>query len=126
MPPQFQLGRESYKKRFIDMMANHVTSPEAMQRYFEAQSVWDETMAWKLTELPVSSEETIVVVVGQFHIEHGGGLPFQYQERFKNRPVVIIEELLYYDDEEIPFKDLKPSLEYGPMGDYLLIVKEKS
>jgi uncharacterized iron-regulated protein len=126
LPPQLQLGRESYKKRFTDLMAGHITSPEKMQRYFEAQSVWDETMAWNIAEAPVALEDTIVVVVGQFHVEYGGGLPYQYQQRFKGRPVVIIEELLYYDDEEIPFKDLMPSPEYGPMSDYLLIVKEKS
>jgi uncharacterized iron-regulated protein len=126
LPPQFQLGRESYKKRFTDMMAGHVSSPEAMQRYFEAQSVWDDTMAWQIAEVPVALDETIVVVVGQFHVEYGGGLPYQFQQRFKDRPVVIIEELLYYDDEEVPFKDLMPSPEYGPMSDYLLIVKEKS
>ncbi|MDD4975958.1 MAG: ChaN family lipoprotein [Bacteriovorax sp.] len=126
LPPQLHLGRESYKKRFTEMMAGHVTSPEAMQRYFEAQSVWDETMSWNIAEAPVAADDTIVVVVGQFHIEYGGGLPYQYQQRFKGRPIVVIEELLYYDDEELPFKDLMPSPEYGPMSDYLLIVVEKS
>jgi uncharacterized iron-regulated protein len=126
LPPQFQLGRESYKKRFTDLMAGHISSPEKMQRYFEAQSLWDDTMAWRLTDIPVSSDETIVVVVGQFHIEYGGGLPYQLKQRLSNRPIVTIEEFLFYDDEEVPFKDLAPSPEYGPMSDYLFIVKEKS
>lgn len=126
LPPQFQLGRESYKKRFTDLMAGHVSNPEAMQRYFEAQSVWDDTMAWKLAEVPVALEDTIVVVVGQFHVEFGGGLPYQFQQRFPNRPIVIIDELLFWDDEEVPFKDLVPSPVYGPLGDYLYITIEKS
>jgi uncharacterized iron-regulated protein len=126
LPPQFQLGRESYKKRFIDLMSGHISSPEKMQRYFEAQSLWDDTMAWNLAKMPVALDETIVVVVGQFHVEYGGGLPYQLQQRIKNRPVVTIDELLYYDDEKVPFENLKPSPEYGPMSDYLLIVIEKS
>ncbi len=125
-PPQFELGRESYKKRFTDMMAGHVPTPEAMQRYFETQSLWDDTMAWQVASLPLTLQDTIVVIVGQFHVEYGGGLPHRLQARLKTRPIVTIEELLYYDDENIPFEKLLPSPEYGPMGDYLLIVEEKS
>ena len=125
-PPQLQLGRDSYKKRFSDLMSGHVTSPEAMQKYFESQSLWDDTMAWQISTLPVALTDTVVIIVGQFHIEYGGGLPFQLQQRFKDRPVITIEQLLYYDDEEVPFKDLMPSPTYGPMSDYLLISVEKS
>jgi uncharacterized iron-regulated protein len=126
LPPQFQLGRDSYKKRFTDLMSGHVTNPESMQRYFEAQCLWDDTMAWKLAEASVAPEDTIVVVVGQFHVEHGGGLPFQFQQRNPNRPVIIIDELLFWDDEAVPFKDLAPHPEYGPLGDFLYITIEKS
>lgn len=123
LPPHFQLGRDSYKKRFTAMMAEHVP-PDAIQRYFEAQSVWDESMAWKIGELPVSLSDTIVVVVGQFHVEFGGGLPYQYQERYKNRPVVIIQEALLSEGKENPINNLKPTPEDGPRADYLLIMNQ--
>jgi uncharacterized iron-regulated protein len=125
LPPDFALGRDSYRARFESLMAGHVATKEAMQRYFEAQSVWDETMAWKLSEAYITPNDTMVVIVGQFHIEFGGGLPFQYQRRFQDRPVIILEEFLFYDDETIPWQDLAPTAD-GPRAHYLLLAIEKS
>lgn len=126
IPPNFQIGRASYQKRFADLMSGHVTSPEAMGRYFEAQSVWDETMAWQILNIANSTQdkETLVVTVGQFHIEYGGGLPYQLQVRGLKRPVIVIEQFLYYNDEDIPFEDLKPSLEFGSKADFIMIVRQ--
>jgi uncharacterized iron-regulated protein len=75
LPPRFSLGRESYKQRFLDSIP-HELPPERQQNYFAAQSIWDDTMAWRAVEFTKNHpDQVLVIVVGEFHVAYGGGLP---------------------------------------------------
>ena len=81
LPPIFEKGNELYYKRFISEVG-HVTDPVKLMRYFWAQSLWDDTMAWKTIE---KSRETEIfaVVVGDFHVKYGGGLPDRLKKQIQ-------------------------------------------
>ncbi len=75
LPPGLGLGNDRYLARFNDAMGGHVP-PAALTRYFQAQCTWDDTMAYSaqkfITENP---DQVLVIVVGEFHVQYGGGLP---------------------------------------------------
>ncbi len=103
MPPQFSLGRDSYKKRFMSMMP-HLPNPEVGERYFAAQSIWDDTMAWQAANfIHAHPEQVLVIVVGDFHIQYGGGLPDRIKARLPQAPVISFSQVntLGLSDKEI-------------------------
>ncbi|MCB0368558.1 MAG: ChaN family lipoprotein [Bdellovibrionales bacterium] len=121
LPPQFQLGRDSYKLRFKEVMP-HLQDPLKLDNYFAAQSIWDDTMAWTASEfIKKHQDQVLVIIVGEFHVEYGGGLP----DRLKNRgisEVFTITQLdhLDYSNEEL-IQALVPSYEFGPRSDYIWV-----
>lgn len=89
LPPNFTLGNDAYKARFVAVMQDHVPA-QALDRYFAAQSVWDETMAWKSSEyLAANPGHCLAIVVGDFHAAWGGGLPDRLRARGVKDVVVI-------------------------------------
>lgn len=125
LPPNFQLGRDTYKKRFLDMMP-HLPDAAAGERYFAAQSVWDDTMAWQATEyIAQNPDQVLVIVVGDFHAQYFGGLPDRIQARSGQKPVVFS----YVNGEGLTAQELQeqvePSTVYGPRGDYIWLASEK-
>jgi uncharacterized iron-regulated protein len=124
LPPDFQLGRDSYKKRFLETMP-HLPSPEAGDRYFAAQCTWDDTMAWKAAEFTQAHpDQVLVIVVGDFHVQYGGGLPDRIEARTHQKPVVFsyvnVEGLTAGEIAE----QIEPSFEYGPRADYIWFTSE--
>lgn len=78
LPPAWHLGNAAYQRRFEQLMSDsgHVPASEQLAHYFEAQSTWDETMAWQASEfLLAHPEQVLVITVGEFHAQYGGGLP---------------------------------------------------
>jgi uncharacterized iron-regulated protein len=75
IPQGFAVGNPAYFERFSEVMKDHVPAA-ALQRYFEAQSVWDDTMAaTAIEEIESRPQERLVIIVGDFHAQYGGGLP---------------------------------------------------
>lgn len=120
MPPQFSVGRDSYKQRFLGMMP-HLPSPEAGERYFLAQSIWDDTMAWNATEFVLSHpDQVLVIIVGEFHVQYGGGLPNRIHARSANVPVLTFSQVNTLDlSQEDIAEAVKVSPLEGPRADYL-------
>lgn len=120
MPPDFKLGNAEYLERFKEVMGQHLPNPEALTRYFAAQSTWDETMAWKATDfLNQHPDQVLVIIVGEFHVQYGGGLP----DRLRARGVrnLLTFSLLNTHDmssDEI-HEQLSPSTKYGVRANYL-------
>jgi uncharacterized iron-regulated protein len=119
LPPQFVLGRDSYRKRFQQVMGGHV-SPEAFEKYFAAQSIWDDTMAWKLSQIRQAyPQAVIVVIVGEFHTQYGGGLA----DRLKARGVSSILTLSQVNTAGMSTEEIReaviPHPEYGPRADWI-------
>ncbi|MEN0057459.1 MAG: ChaN family lipoprotein [Bdellovibrio sp.] len=127
LPPQFALGRDSYKERFLKMMP-HLPSPEAGERYFAAQSVWDDTMAWRAVEfLQAHPEQVLVIVVGDFHVQYGGGLPDRLRARLPGLPVLTFSQVntLGLSPEQIA-QEIEPSEKEGARADYLWLAPAQS
>lgn len=120
LPPEFGLGSRSYQERFFKIIGDHVTDPLAAQNYFEAQSTWDDTMAWRIqTFRNLYPDAVMFVIVGEFHVQYGGGLP----ERLKKRGVsdiLVISQVNTSDlnPDEIK-KEVQPDREYGPRADWI-------
>ncbi|MBX3041783.1 MAG: ChaN family lipoprotein [Bdellovibrionaceae bacterium] len=92
LPGDFQLGRDPYRRRFEAMMP-HLPDGPAKDRYFAAQSAWDDTMAWTaLKFMRANPEQTLVIIVGDFHVQYGGGLPDRLRSR-SNIPVRTLSQL---------------------------------
>lgn len=120
LPPNFSLGRDSYKQRFLSLMP-HLPSPEAGARYFAAQSIWDDTMAWKATDyIKAHPDQVLVIVVGEFHVQFGGGLPNRLQVRSSQTPVMTFSQVNTegLTEEEVA-AEITPSPTEGPRADYL-------
>lgn len=126
LPPQFSLGRESYKRRFLSTMP-HVPSPEAGDRYFAAQSIWDDTMAWQTARfLEIHPEQVLVIVVGDFHVQYGGGLPDRIRARLPQVAVRTFSQINTFElsEDEIS-KEIAPSPQEGPRADFLWLAPVK-
>ncbi len=122
LPHQFQVGGAQYRKRFDHLMSGHVASAAAMDNYFTAHCVWDDTMAWQTTEFLASHPDHVfVIVVGEFHVQYGGGLPARLRARGVNSILTLSQvDHSDYSDEELE-KEINPHPEYGPRADYLWI-----
>lgn len=121
LPPQFSSGRDSYRKRFLAVMSPHLPDPAMGERYFLAQSVWDDTMAWKACEgVRRNPDQTLVIVVGEFHVQYGGGLPNRLRGRCPEKDVTTLSQvnLAGLSDSEV-VRELSPSLEEGPRADWI-------
>jgi len=127
LPPQFTLGRDSYKQRFLSMMP-HLPSPEAGDRYFAAQSIWDDTMAWRATDfIKAHPDQVLVIVVGEFHVQYGGGLPDRIHARAPQVPVLTFSQVNTegLTEDEISF-EIAPSPTEGPRADFLWLAPAQS
>ena len=88
MLPPLDSGNPAHRAYFIDKMraaaqsmegANHHTGfEEHIDAYYEAQLIWDETMAREVNSLLLAPEyqlHTIVVLAGRGHVDFGFGIP---------------------------------------------------
>lgn len=121
LPPDFQLGRDSYKLRFEQTMGGHVPA-EALNRYFTAQSVWDDTMAFTATEfLKLNPQQVLVIIVGEFHVQYGGGLPNRIEER--GVPRSRIHTLSQFNTDGLTSAEeqegTQPSVDFGPRAQWI-------
>jgi uncharacterized iron-regulated protein len=132
MPPDFHLGRDSYKQRFADIM--HVPVGPMMDKYFAAQSTWDDTMAFTATEfMKRNPNQVLVIIVGEFHAQYGGGLANRILARARNIPVVSLSQIWAVNQLEdgtvVPMtadeikSEIQPSKIYGPRNDFIWVSK---
>lgn len=123
LPPQFELGNLRYFERFKAAIG-HLPNPEAGIKYFTAQSVWDDTMAWKAREFMAQNpNQVLVIIVGEFHVQYGGGLPDRLRARGVH-DIVTISELDFGDftaDEKTAA--LNPTIEDGARADFIWVTR---
>lgn len=119
LPPQMTVGNAAYFERFKSIMGDHLPTPEALQRYFEAQSTWDDTMAWQAAEfLRAHPEQTLVIIVGEFHVQYGGGLPDRLKARGVQMTSFSLVNLQGLTESEEQAAVL-PSDQFGARADYV-------
>lgn len=121
LPPQWTLGNAEYFQRFQEVMGGHLPSMDALNRYFAAQSTWDDTMAWQAHEfLQAHPEQVLVIIVGEFHVQYGGGLP----DRLKARGVPVTSFSLVNINGLTPAEqksEVEPSTLYGSRADFVWV-----
>lgn len=122
MPPNFELGRAEYYERFKELMSGGHIDENKLMHYFQAQSVWDETMAWQLTTKYTG--QTTVVVVGEFHVQYGGGLPHRLSVR---NPKMNIKTVGFMDMQNLSpdqiNERIKPHKTWGIRENYICMVR---
>lgn len=120
LPPTFTVGSAEYRERFEAIMGGGHVPSAAMDRYFAAQSVWDDTMAWQAREfLDRNPTHCLAIIVGDFHAAWGGGLP----ERLRVRGVANVVTISQFDtgalsDAEV-IEQMGPHPRYGVRADAL-------
>ncbi len=120
MPPQFALGRDSYKARFMEAAGAQGKVPD---NCFAAQSAWDDTMAWQATEfIRHNPDQVLVVVVGEFHVQYGGGTPNRIRSRLPTAHIVSLSQIWAegLSEEEIR-QELQVSDTEGPRADFIWV-----
>lgn len=113
LPAGFTLGNSLYRERFEAVMGGHVAA-DAIDRYFQAQSTWDETMADRAVSfLAAHKDQILVAVVGDFHAAWGGGLPDRLIARGAPS-VTVISQFTRAGLTQAEFEaELKPHPRYG-------------
>lgn len=124
LPPGLTLGRAEYFERFTEVMKDHVPA-DALSRYFEAQSVWDDTMAWvAMSHMVVNPDQILVIIVGDFHASYGGGLPDRLRARGAKKVVTISQVNLTDVSDEEASELLKPHAKWGPRGQFVWVERD--
>lgn len=103
LPPQFQRGRAVYFERFKNLLSG-LKDPQKIERYFLAQSIWDDTMAYQIGQLQSRyPQQTLVVVVGAFHVQYNGGLGDRLRAR-SGEPLAIKSLVLAPWEQHLEFQ----------------------
>lgn len=122
LPPDFTIGNEKYFERFKRSIG-HLPDPTKAANYFAAQSAWDDTMAWKAVDfMKTHPDQVLVIIVGEFHVQYGGGLPDRLAERIdleQHRLISLSQVNLFGLDDEEAQRALLPSEEYGPRASWI-------
>lgn len=118
LPQDLSLGNSLYFERFKLVMGSHV--PEsAILRYFQAQSTWDATMAWKADDfIKTHPDQVLVIIVGEFHVQYGGGLPDRLRQRGLSVTTFSLVNIEGLTDIEVDV-ELQPHSSYGSRADYV-------
>jgi uncharacterized iron-regulated protein len=118
--PHFELGRDSYRERFMAAAGSHCRVP---QNCFIAQCAWDDTMAWKSVEFTrANPDQVLVVVVGEFHVQFGGGIKHRVLQREPSAKVVTLSQIWAEEmsDEEVR-EAMQPSAVEGERADFIWV-----
>ena len=72
--------------------------------------------------LKIHPDQVLVIVVGEFHVQYGGGLGFRIQSRRPGTRVTSLSQIWAEDmtDAEIS-EALKPSALEGPRADFIWV-----
>ncbi len=120
LPQDFTLGNDLYKKRILDALGGGHGGFD-FEKFFQAQSAWDDTSALQIINILKKDPSAVVVVMfGDFHISYGGGLPDRLRARGVSNMVSISQYCgETYTKDELLFLT-QPHPLYGARGDYVV------
>jgi uncharacterized iron-regulated protein len=92
IPPttEIRTDNNAYRRRiqkiYEEIHQSH-SSSKNFEQFFQAQVLWDETMADRIAQIATTHpNHQIVVLAGQGHIIYGDGIPSRVARRLKNTP----------------------------------------
>lgn len=120
LPPIWERGSDLYFSRFEDIMKGHAT-PAQIENYFLAQSLWDDTMAWRIWKHRMNYLDFMLVVVGEFHVEYNLGLPARLNKYgVQNVKTLVHVEIDQWNDENLE-DAVKADAQFGSLADYIWV-----
>lgn len=119
LPPTWALGNDQYFERFSALMGGGHIPAEAVNRYFEAQSTWDDTMASQAGQyIKANPSNVLVIIVGEFHVQYGGGLPDRLKVHGMNPLTFSLVNLNGMSSEDVD-SEVLPNSKYGSRADFV-------
>ena len=90
VPADMDMSDEAYRRRLQQAFAQHHASGRAFENFYQAQILWDETMAHTIADhLAKHPGRQMVVLAGSGHVAYGSGIP-QRARRLTGKPYVIL------------------------------------
>ncbi|MDC0835482.1 ChaN family lipoprotein [Geitlerinema sp. CS-897] len=105
VPPldEMRTDNEFYRQRLKEIYDRYHEgqgSSEAFEYFFQAQVLWDETMADRVAAFVAENPQTTVVVLaGQGHIAYGDGIPQRVDRRIPGLETVLV---VFDPDSDLP------------------------
>jgi len=118
-PPFWERGNDQYFARFQEAMGGHVSVTD-LENFFWAQSLWDDTMAWRTLQFRLSApRDVMVIIVGEFHVQFGGGLPYELKKN-GGQQVKTVLQIATPDWQPATLQQaVQADPTYGDSADYL-------
>ncbi len=95
IPPELDFSDREYRERLKEIFNMHTIADEKNFEYFyQAQIMWDETMAHSVDEFVKNyPDHKIVVLAGQGHLRYGSGIPKRtFRRNGEDYAIVLIDE----------------------------------
>lgn len=89
--PELVFGPQAYRNWLGQVFAAHgmSTTDARFERFFQAQVLWDETMADSAVRA-WSEQQPVVIIVGRGHVERGWGIPSRIKRRLPDARVATV------------------------------------
>lgn len=91
--PEVFLGNEEHREFLFEIFSSHGMGDdrETIERFYQAQVVWDEAMAETASAaLEAAGEGQMMIIAGRFHVERGYGIPSRVVRRGADEETVVI------------------------------------
>ncbi|MDA8088277.1 MAG: ChaN family lipoprotein [Nitrospiraceae bacterium] len=123
IPKSMDMSNCKYEKLLRQIFAEHPKGP-TFEHFYQAQILWDETMARSAAEYLLKNPGyQMVVLAGEGHIMYGYGIPQRFFRRTGTRYVTLVNGSY---DTDIADYVLFPSYEAPPQPAMLGVVLEKT
>lgn len=125
IPPisEIEIGPPVYRDRiaqvFTEMHQGRGNS-KGVDAFFQAQVLWDETMADRISQTFMRSPDPkpqLVILVGQGHLLYGDGIPRRVQRRLQSRLSNFSQTTILLNPDP-SFASLEPTTK-NPIGDWI-------
>ncbi len=114
-----------YRDRFFKMFSGEShgqkMTPERIEGFWRAQTMWDATMADSVVGALTPKQRPIVLVVGRFHVEQDGGIPQLIRAR---RPDAKVFSIVMATQAQVDKARQEP--DHLPIADAVWVLEEET
>ncbi len=115
---QITLEDPAYRQYLFEIYSSFhegIGHSDGFNRFFEAQVLWDETMADRIsTYLQANPDQSVVVLVGQGHVIYDYGIPSRVERNLDSQEQPLIQRTLILGANGLP------EVSEPPLGDYII------